>query len=176
FFGEQAGPLRLAGLGVGLLAIAAITARSGDHAQAPGSWRWLLAVWFGFALVDILLKTVALSGTPSMAALLVCFSLAFVLMLALQLWRHVRGHARLAWRNLVGGALLGLLNFGNILFYVRAHQRLSDSPAIVFAGMNIGVVVLGALVGMGVFGERTSAWNRVGLGLAVLAIGLIAAG
>jgi len=176
FFGEQAGPLRLAGLGVGLLAIAAITARSGDHAQAPGSWRWLLAVWFGFALVDILLKTVALSGTPSMAALLVCFSLAFVLMLALQLWRHVRGHARLAWRNLVGGALLGLLNFGNILFYVRAHQRLSDSPATVFAGMNIGVVVLGALVGMGVFGERTSAWNRVGLGLAVLAIGLIAAG
>jgi multidrug transporter EmrE-like cation transporter len=46
----------------------------------------------------------------------------------------------------------------------------------VFAGMNIGVVVLGALVGVFAFGERTSVWNRVGLGLAVVAIGLIAWG
>lgn len=176
FFGEQAGALRLAGLGVGLLAIVAITARSGDRTQSPGSWRWLLVVWLGFALVDILLKKIALSGTPSMAALLVCFSLAFVLMLAVQLYRHVRGRTQLAWRNVGAGALLGLLNFGNILFYVRAHQHLSDSPATVFAGMNIGVVVLGAVVGIFVFGERTSMWNRIGLGLAVLAIGLIAAG
>lgn len=176
FFGEQAGALRLAGLGVGLLAIVAITARSGDRTQSPGSWRWLLVVWLGFALVDILLKKIALSGTPSMAALLVCFSLAFVLMLAVQLYRHGRGYTQLAWRNVGAGALLGLLNFGNILFYVRAHQHLSDSPATVFAGMNIGVVVLGAVVGIFVFGERTSMWNRIGLGLAVLAIGLIAAG
>ncbi len=177
FFGEQAGPLRLAGLAIGLLAIAGITARSGGgDTRAAGSWRWLLAVWVGFASVDILLKQVALSGTPSMAALLVCFSLAFVLMLALQLWRHGSGRSRLSLRNLGAGALLGVLNFGNILCYVRAHQQLADSPATVFAGMNIGVVVLGALVGIVGFGERTSTLNRVGLALAILAIGLIALG
>jgi hypothetical protein len=64
--------------------------------------------------VDVLLKQVALSGTPSMAAVLASFSVAFVLMLALQLWRHVSGRSRLAWRNLGAGALLGLLNGGNI--------------------------------------------------------------
>jgi multidrug transporter EmrE-like cation transporter len=37
-------------------------------------------------------------------------------------------------------------------------------------------VVVGALVGVFAFGERTSAWNRVGLALAVVAIGLIAWG
>ncbi|NIJ70084.1 EamA/RhaT family transporter [Xanthomonas sp. 60] len=175
-FGEQAGPLRLGGLGLGLLAIVAITARSGPQPQVRGSWRWLLGVWVGFALVDVLLKQVALSGTPSMAALLVSFSIAFVLMLALQVSRHALGKTRLDARNVGAGALLGLLNFGNIFFYVRAHQQLSGSPATVFAGMNIGVVVLGALVGLLVFGERISAWNRVGLGLAIIAIGMIAAG
>jgi len=175
-FGEQATPWRLTGLGIGLLAVLAITARSGSATQAPGAWRWLLAVWVGFAIVDILLKKVALSGTPSMAALLLSFSLAFVLMLVLQLWRHASGRSRLALRNLAGGALLGLLNFGNILFYVRAHQHLSDSPATVFAGMNIGVVVFGAVVGVLVFKEPTSRWNRLGLALAVVAIGLIAWG
>ena len=178
FFGQAATPWKLAGLGLGLVAMVAISLRPRGPvvATSPGGWRWLLGVWVGFAAVDILLKKVALSGTPSMAALLVCFSLAFILMLALQLWRHASGRSRLAWRNLGAGALLGLLNGGNILFYVHAHQALPESPATVFAGMNIGVVVLGAAVGMFAFGERTSVWNRCGLALAIVAIGLIALG
>src|SRR5690606_28954128 len=176
-FGEQANGWKLAGLGLGLLAIVGVSARSGERGNATASsWRWLLAVWAGFALIDILLKQVALSGTPSTAALLVSFALAFVLMLGWQLQRHASGAARLTARNFGYGLLLGLLNFGNILFYVRAHQALPHSPATVFAGMNIGVVCLGALVGVFAFGEKTSRWNRAGLALAVVAIALIARG
>ena len=176
-FGEPTNAWKLGGLGLGLLAIAAVSARSeagGRHAAS--SWRWLLATWAGFALIDILLKQVALSGTPSTAALLVSFALAFVLMLGWQLQRHASGRSRLQPRNLGFGLLLGVVNFGNILFYVRAHQALPHSPASIFAGMNIGVVCVGALVGMFAFGEKTSRWNRAGLALAVLAIALIARG
>lgn len=178
FFGQTATLWKLAGLGLGLLAMVAISLRPRGPAVAssPGGWGWLLGVWAGFAVVDVLLKQVALSGTPSMAAVLASFSVAFVLMLALQLWRHFSGRSRLAWRNLGAGALLGLLNGCNILFYVLAHQAMPESPATVFAGMNIGVVVLGALVGVFAFGEATTRWNRAGLALAVLAIGLIAWG
>ncbi|MCI1134023.1 EamA family transporter [Stenotrophomonas maltophilia] len=178
FFGQTATPWKLAGLALGLLAMVAISLRPRGPAVAssPGGWGWLLGVWAGFAVVDVLLKQVALSGTPSMAAVLASFSVAFVLMLVLQLWRHASGRSRLAWRNLGVGSLLGLLNGGNILFYVHAHQSMPDSPATVFAGMNIGVVVLGALVGVFAFGEATTKWNRAGLALAVLAIGLIAWG
>ncbi|WP_336339719.1 EamA/RhaT family transporter [Stenotrophomonas maltophilia group sp. Smal41] len=182
FFGQSATPWKLAGLALGLalglVAMVAISLRPRGPALAasPGGWGWLLGVWGGFAVVDVLLKQVALSGTPSMAAVLASFSVAFVLMLALQLSRHFSGRSRLAWRNLGAGALLGLLNGGNILFYVHAHQAMPQSPATVFAGMNIGVVVLGALVGVFAFGEATTKWNRAGLALAVLAIGLIAWG
>ena len=176
-FGEQANGWKLAGLGLGLLAIVGVSARSGEHGNATASsWRWLLAVWAGFALIDILLKQVALSGTPSTAALLVSFALAFVLMLGWQLQRHVSGRCRLDARNFGFGLLLGAINFGNILFYVRAHQAMPHSPATIFAGMNIGVVCLGALVGVLAFGEKTSGWNRAGLGLAAAAIALIARG
>lgn len=178
FFGQTATPWKLAGLALGLLAMVAISLRPRGPtvASSPGAWGWLLGVWAGFAVVDVLLKQVALSGTPSMAAVLASFSVAFVLMLALQLWRHFSGCSRLGWRNLGAGALLGLLNGGNILFYVQAHQAMPESPATVFAGMNIGVVVLGALVGVFAFGEATTKWNRAGLALTVLAIGLIAWG
>ncbi|AMJ58082.1 MULTISPECIES: EamA family transporter [Stenotrophomonas] len=176
-FGEQANGWKLAGLGLGLLAIVGVSARDGDTKQhSRTSWGWLLGVWAGFALIDILLKQVAAAGTPSTAALLVSFGIAFVLMLGWQLQRHFIGKSRMTLANLGYGLLLGLLNFGNILFYVRAHQALPDSPATIFASMNIGVVCLGALVGVLVFGEKTSAWNRFGLALAVVAIALIARG
>ncbi|MGV8959861.1 MAG: EamA/RhaT family transporter [Stenotrophomonas sp.] len=177
-FGERFQLLKLAGVAVGLLAMAGILHKPGPEPGAAQhrAWPWLLGVWIGYAVVDILLKQVARAGTPSTSALLVSFALAFVLMLGWQLGRHARGRTRLGWRPLWTGLALGTLNFGNILFYIRAHQALPDSPATVFAGMNIGVVALGTLAGVALFGERTSARNRIGLALAAVAIGLIALG
>lgn len=174
-FGEHAGGIKLAGLGLGLVAVAGIVVRpaTGD-APTQTAWLPLLTVWVGFACVDVLLKLVAQSGTPSMASLQVAFVLAFVLMFGWQLVRHLRGTRRFGLASLGAGLLLGLLNFGNIVFYVRAHQALPDSPAVVFAAMNIGVVVLGTLVGVAVFGEKTSRWNRAAIVLAVVAIAMIA--
>lgn len=174
-FGEHAGGIKLAGLALGLIAVAGIVVRPSNTATSSAkAWLPLLTVWVGFALVDVLLKLIAQSGTSSMASLQVAFALAFVLMLAWQIARHLRGSARFGVVNLGAGLLLGLLNFGNIVFYVHAHQALPDSPAVVFAAMNIGVVVLGTLVGVAVFGEKTSRWNRAAIVLAIVAIGLIA--
>ena len=134
----------------------------------------LLAVWAGFALVDVMLKRLAMAGTPTSAALLVAFVLAFFGMSGWQLWRMLGEGMRPGLRHALAGFGLGLLNFGNIVFYVRAHQSLPDSPATVFATMNIGVVVLGTLVGVLAFGERTSKLNRAAIVLAIVAIALIA--
>nr|WP_237474270.1 EamA/RhaT family transporter [Xanthomonas sp. LMG 8992] len=177
WFGERTNGAKLAGLALGLLAIAGIVQRPDTTSRSTaGTAPWLLLVWVGFAAIDVLLKRIAQAGTPFAASLLVAFALAFVLLLGVQLWRHLRATAPLAWRNLGGGLLLGALNFGNILFYVRAHQALPDSPASVFAAMNLGVIGLGTLLGIAVFGERTTRWNRLGLLLAVPAIVLIALG
>jgi drug/metabolite transporter (DMT)-like permease len=178
-FGERAHGWKLAGLATGLVAMAGILARPRAPLEREAwhrAWPWLLATWIGFALVDVMLKRIALSGTSAMAALLAAFAIAFVLMLAVQGLRWARGQARPQARGLGAGLLLGALNFGNILFYVRAHQALPDSPAVVFATMNIGVVALGTLAGVLGFGERTSPLNRAGLALAVAAIAMIAWG
>jgi len=177
WFGERAGATKLVGLGLGLLAIVGILHRPRDAAANGGArgWPWLLAVWGGFALIDVLLKRIAAAGVSSLSSLTLCFALAFGVMLVVLAVRRWRGELRLAWRSLAAGLLLGAFNFSNILFYVRAHQALPDSPAVVFATMNIGVVALGALVGVFAFGEPTSRWNRWGLALAVAAIAVIAA-
>ena len=87
--------------------------------------------------------------------------------------QHLRGQTRFNLRSLSGGVALGLANFGNILFYLRGHRALPDRPALVFASMNIGVVALGALVGLLLFHERLSRLNLGGVLLAALAIAVM---
>ncbi|HEY9460012.1 MAG TPA: hypothetical protein VIR04_04355, partial [Paralcaligenes sp.] len=73
-------------------------------------------------------------------------------------------------RNIVAGIVLGLLNFGNIYFYIRAHQVFPHNPTLVFSAMNIGVISVGTLVGAGLFKEKLSWVNVLGIALAITAI------
>ncbi|RYG62751.1 EamA/RhaT family transporter [bacterium] len=177
FFGEKINAFKLAGLAVGALALLGILSKPAQSSVAwKQVWPWLFGVCAGYAFIDILLKRIALHGVASMAALQISFILAFGLMLSWQLVNAWRGKVRLSVRNLLAGLFLGALNLGNIFFYVKAHQAFSHSPSTVFATMNVGVVALGTLVGVLVFKEKTSTWNRVGLGLAVVSILLVAIG
>ena len=98
--------------------------------------------------------------------LLVAFALACVLM-----WGYVwRQGKPLKAVDFAGGLLLGLLNFGNILFYIKAHHAFAGDPTLVFAGMNLGVIVLGTLTGALAFKEKISAVNQAGIVLALAAI------
>ncbi len=68
------------------------------------------------------------------------------------------------------GLLLGVLNFGNILFYITAHQVMKDDPTLVFTGMNLGVICLGTLVGALLFKEKIHRVNYLGVVIAIIAI------
>jgi drug/metabolite transporter (DMT)-like permease len=176
-FGEQADALKIAGLALGLAAIVCLVARSEPLPGAAGTashWLLPLVVLVGYASVDVLLKRIAIAGTPFALSLLLAFAAAFVLMAALLIWRRIRHRHRFTLSGLLAGLLLGATNFGNILFYIRAHQALPDNPAVVFSMMNIGVVLLGTLAGVVGFGERLSRLNRLAIPLAVMAIALIA--
>ena len=168
-FGQRIDAWQMLGIALGLLAMLAMLARPAARALRGDAAVWLLAVWFGYALVDVLLKLLALRGADFGTALQSSFVLAFVCMGVAQLLRRARG-TRLEWRSLGGGIVLGVLNFANIDLYIRAHQSLSANPAVVFAGMNLGVVALSAVVGMLWLREPTSKINRAGILLAGLAI------
>ncbi|GGY30338.1 hypothetical protein GCM10008098_24780 [Rhodanobacter panaciterrae] len=175
-FGEQLTELKAFGIALGLLALLCMVWRSvqGTAERGVAGWLYPLLVFGGFGVIDILFKRVALAGVPLGASLQAMFALALLVAFALQLWRRLQGRTRFTAHSALAGVALGLANFGNILFYLRGHQALPQHPALVFASMNIGVVALGALVGMLVFRERLSQLNLAGVALALLAIVLIA--
>jgi drug/metabolite transporter (DMT)-like permease len=177
-FGEQLTAFKALGIALGLLALLCMVWRGRQRVveSGPAGWLYPLLVFGGFGVIDILFKRVAQAGVPLGASLQAMFALALLVALALQLWRRLRDRTRFTARSTLAGVALGLANFGNILFYLRGHQALPQHPALVFASMNIGVVALGALVGLLLFHERLSRLNLGGVLLALLAIGLIARG
>lgn len=123
-------------------------------------------VWLGYGVIDILFKQMAKLGSAFPDTLFVSFVLAFVLLFIYLVMNRTKWQPK----SLASGVLLGALNFANILFYIKAHQVYKDDPTLVFAGMNIGVICLGAVVGLVIFREKISKINGLGILLGVLAV------
>ncbi len=176
-FSEQFNWLKGGAIAIGILAVLGLVINSSSASaktlaplgKASGL---LLLVWVGYAGVDILLKYISTLGFSSATALFCSFAIALLLLLVKQLF-SVRAIQRvLDVKHMLLGLLLGVLNFCNIWFYICAHQQLADNPAIVFASMNILVVLLGVLAGLAIFKEKLkpAAWFFVLLSIVAIVI------
>jgi len=174
-FGEIFTLRKFVGIGLAFVALACLLARpkhivtNQQSLQKPFIALTLLGVWLGYGLIDISFKQLAKTQTNFADSLLFCFILSG---LFLAIYQHLM---RQKWqlRSALAGLLLGTFNFGNIYFYLRAHQHFDQQPALVFAGMNIGVIALGAVAGIVLFNEKPSLFNALGLFLALIAISLL---
>jgi len=103
--------------------------------------------------------------------LLLAFGIAFLIGLAVVLWRGVR-HGQWPTSATVGwGVVLGVINYGSLEFILRAIEQLPGT--FVFPVNNIAIVLLAAVLGVVVWGEQLTRLNRIGLGLAVVALLLL---
>ncbi|MFZ7215428.1 EamA/RhaT family transporter [[Pasteurella] aerogenes] len=166
-FDEQLSQARLLGIILAFLALFCLLTK--PVAQMQGSLKGvisLILVWFGYGIIDILFKQTAKMGAAFATTLFISFCLAACVIFMYLLLKRTRWTAP----SLLGGILLGGLNFMNILFYIQAHQHFSENPTLVFAGMNVGVICLGTLVGAFVFKEKISKINGVGIIVGILSI------
>lgn len=168
-FKENFNILKLIGLGVGFPAILLILAKKEE--KETKNWMYPLIVLIGFGVIDVLFKQIALYTTlPYTTSLFVVFCGALTLTVLAVLYELLFQKTSIRIINLAFGALVGIFNFGNILFYLGAHKAFSDNPSTVFAAMNMGVIVLGSLAGIIIFREKLSKLNYLGLFLALTAI------
>lgn len=175
-FGENPTTGSTIGIIVGFIAIVLSIGwhKGGPASHRRNTWLFALIVFVGYGVIDVLFKTVAQANMSYTTAMFVIFCMALVVALVILCYRRFAKNHRLTWTALFWGLFLGALNFGNILFYMRAHRALPDQPSIVFTGMNIGVISLGALVGVLFFNEKLSLLNKIGFTLAILAVLIIA--
>jgi drug/metabolite transporter (DMT)-like permease len=178
-FGETLNTLKVIGIILGFAAIiCCIPWQKQQHNKgrqtSSNAWLFLLVVFVGMGVIDILFKQMAaFKGASFSGSLLIVYSLSFIIALIGLLYLVYAKKAKFQYRHIFFGWILGVANFGNILFYLKAHQALASNPSTVFTAMNIGVIAVGTLVGLFIFREKLSWLNKVGIAVAVAAIIII---
>lgn len=167
-FSEYFNAIKLIGIALGVLAVLLIlfSQRKGSIDGKQGIL-FLLSVWAGYALIDVLLKFASGLGMQFAVTLNLVFICAFLLS---SIYNIVQHGSLGQTKNILAGLGLGLLNFANIALYVKAHMLLKDTPAIVFAGMNILVVVLGVVAGLIIFKEKLRVATVFGLIAGIMSV------
>lgn len=167
-FGEALTVPRMVGIALAFVALFCLLAKT-ETGKTVGGWASalpLLGVWLGYGVIDVMYKQLAKSGNAFPSNLLIVFVLACTVMLTYMLLKRTKWSKE----SMMSGIILGALNFSNILFYLKAHQAFKDNPTLVFAGVNVGVITMGTLVGALIFKEKLSKVNVLGVMVALSAI------
>ncbi|WP_164108434.1 MULTISPECIES: EamA/RhaT family transporter [Sphingobacterium] len=175
FFNEQANTGKVVGLVIGLVAvICSVSWNKSGTDQKSSSILYPSIVFVGMGIIDVLFKQVAQhTEVPYIDSMFFVFVGAMFIaffILASQFWLLKK---KVDLRSIIWGSVLGIFNFANIFFYMKAHRAIPENPSIVFTTMNVGVIVVGSIVGVWMFREKLSLLNKIGLILAVISILLI---
>lgn len=87
--------------------------------------------------------------------------------------RMIQGKEKLELKSLWAAFPLGIPNFLSFYFLLKALDAFQNNGAFVLPIYNISVILISALIALIFFQEKLSNLNKIGLALAVIAIGLI---
>lgn len=170
-FDESFSTYKIIGIVIGFLAIVLTLAKKSETKQQNNYWHYPLLVLLGFGCIDTLFKKLASTQEiPFTTGLFFIFFGALLIVISVFAFQKIRQNKKFHWENCYWGIGIGIINFGNILFYLKAHKALTDQPTTVFASMNMGVIILGSLAGTLLFKEKLSKWNFFGIVLAIIAV------
>jgi drug/metabolite transporter (DMT)-like permease len=176
-FSEVLDSIKIIGICMGVIAMFCLVPwkqKMAVRRRSTNSWLYLLLIFIGMGVIDVLLKQIAkFTAVPFTTSLFIVFVLAFIVSIIGLIYMVYTKKMRFSWPHIFIGWVLGTANFGNILFNIKAHQALANHPSTVFSTMNIGVIVVGALVGLLIFREKLSRINLAGIVLAIIAIVVI---
>jgi len=175
-FNENPNTQSIIGILIGIAAVICSFNWKANSKKEAGYKYWLypLIIFFGMGLIDVLFKQVAQMETNYTTSIFFIFLIALSISFFYIFGRVISKKEKLSIGSAIWGISLGLFNFGNILFYMKAHKAIPDNPSVVFTAMNIGVIALGALIGILVFKEKLSTLNKIAIFLAALSIIIIA--
>jgi hypothetical protein len=168
---------------VGAVVLAIIGVLLSASRSSEGEFKWSYAlfpviIFLGSGVIDLVIGTFSNEAYFSSdndrylftAAPFITSTFIGAAALGYRVYRRMPG---IDARTLIGGTVLGVINFGSIYFLVRTFEaHLLDRSAIIPVN-NLGVVLCSAFASMLLFKEVFTKRKRLGLLLSILAIALL---
>ncbi|MCB0762139.1 MAG: EamA/RhaT family transporter [Flavobacteriales bacterium] len=170
---ESFGVLHIVGLLCALLGVWWASVKEDVHVSNRKLLLLPVLVFVGSGIIDCVLGFYSRSVDSPLAPFLMTtlpFTAAFAVGLVVSVGNALKSGQWIKLRELIGGFLLGIINFGSIYFLVRAVAEAPFSRTFIFPVNNMGIILLSALASFILFKEFFSVRNRLGVGLCVVAI------
>jgi len=173
YFNEQISPVKYIGIITAVIAVF-LTVFKPEIRKTNLSYFLLpVSIFIGSGITDSVVKyvqTMKIDQTESAIFSSFVFLVAFIISLIISLFKR-----RLIWKSihsptLIFGVLLGLVNFGSLYFLINALNKSNLKSSLVFAVVNISIVLLSAIAGRFLFNEKLSKINMAGIFLAIISI------
>lgn len=88
-------------------------------------------------------------------------------------YQILKGRMSLTGRDVLGGVVLGAVNYGSIIFLVLAYDTEMMQKSALLPVNNLGVVLVSAIAAVVLFRERLSRYNWLGVFLSLVALALL---
>lgn len=175
FLGEGVTGIQTIGVALAVIALIVIFYQRSDGNRANRNVILLpVAVFLVTGAMNTLTKysqhTIAHAGEYALFECIVFLS-ALVLAALYYAIRQGRSAFRFDYRSIIGGCCLGGFNFA--VTYATLHALRHMNTSTFYPTYYIGVIILTALVGIVLFGEKLSARRIVGMAMAAVAIALL---
>jgi drug/metabolite transporter (DMT)-like permease len=184
-YGESGGWGKITGflLALGSIVLVNWPSRPGDSTDIPVEGKestkrmiWIpLLTWILAGVIEILFIRVqkeGLADTNDPAFICNVFGTAGAVGFLLAVVGWFRGRMVFSWRNVVAGVVLGIPNYGSMLFLLMALGSGLEG-SLVFPLVNVSIIFVTTIGAVWLFQERLSRVNWLGIALALAAIGLI---
>ena len=132
-----------------------------------------ILLFFGNGINDITMsytkKTFGINSNGDVTLMLnIIFTTSLVIGITAVTISLIRGRAKIHFRNLIAGSILGFFNYGSTFYFLKALESFDNS--VFFPVFNVAIVSLSAIVGFIFFKEKLRSINWIGICLAILAI------
>ena len=173
---ENLSALKIFGILLALAGIHFTAQRSGEKTKSKERF-WPLLLFLGTGLLDYLLahanQYLLNSQEDDKLFTTITFFFALIAGLIISTIALVNKKTTLNRPSLIGGIILGLLNYGSIYFLLRTYSSGFAAKTVILPVNNMGIMVFSVFLSIGIFKEKLSRTNRVGIVLSLLAISII---
>jgi len=175
-YGDEMPWVKVVGITLALLSVFLTFYARDERLKSGRLWFLPVILFIGTGLLDTLLKftqSVLLNKEQFNMFSSILFAVAGGIGLIVALIMMISTHRKFRLKNVLAGVVLGVPNYGSIYFLLQTFEHSNMESSVIFPINNMGIVALSALAAYILFSEKLSRLNWAGIGISILAIGVI---
>lgn len=178
YYGDEVNFLKIVGVILALIGVFLSTFKPRVKGKVVDKSVILIPVFLflGSGFIDTFLKfnqEAYLNSNPQDAKLFPVFIFLTAFLIGIIIMLSSKEKRILNARTILGGLILGMINYGSIYFLIQIFNNTDLESSVVFPINNMGVVLATAIASLLIFKEAFTTKNKLGIGISILALILI---